>query len=265
MRIPLLSGREFTESDSADGRPVAVINDVFARRFFAGRNPVGEHLAATVRNQRRDLEIVGVAKSTSAAGLRNTPPPTVYVAYSQLTGDFPTTVVIRAGGTAAQAAADIQQIVAAKIPGALIDVHPLASQVAATLGQERMLATLAAAFGAVALALACVGVYGLLAYSVAQRTKEIGIRMALGARRQRIVTLVMTSGARLVLIGLAAGMPVAWAASRWIESLLFGLAPTDPAVMGGAMALLIAAGQFAAFVPARRASLVDSLAALRHD
>ena len=127
------------------------------------------------------------------------------------------------------------------------------------------MATLAGGFGALALTLACIGLYGLLAYSVVQRTKEIGIRMALGAQRTRVVTLVLQRGARLVAIGIAVGLPAAWAASRWVKTLLFGLTPADPVALGGAIVLLAAAGLVAAYVPALRASRVDPLVALRHE
>lgn len=265
MQIRVLSGREFTDRDAAESPPVAIVNEVFARRHFADQNPVGQHLAANVRGRRRDLEIVGLVRNTNAAGLREAPPPTVYVAYAQLTGDFPTTLAVRASGSMGRVASALQQAVRAKLPGAAIQVLPLSAQVAATIVQERMMATLGAGFGVLALTLACVGVYGLLAYSVAQRTKEIGIRMALGAQGRWVIALVLRGGARLVLIGVALGLPLAWAASRWVQSLLFGLTPTDPAVILGAIVLLTAAAQCAAYLPARRASRVDPLVALRHE
>jgi ABC-type antimicrobial peptide transport system permease subunit len=151
------------------------------------------------------------------------------------------------------------------MPGAPIDVRLLSAQVEATLVQERMMATLAGAFGVLALLLTCVGLYGLLACSVAERTREIGIRMALGAQGTRVVAMVLASGAKLLLIGSAIGLPAAWLATRAVRSMLFGLAPTDPGVIVGAMTLLVAAAQLAAYLPARRASRVDPLIALRHE
>jgi putative ABC transport system permease protein len=263
MQIHLLSGREFTDRDSADGPAVAVVNEMFAQRHFANQNPVGRHLSANVRGQRRDLEIVGLVRNTNAYGLRAAPPPTVYVAYAQLTGDFPTTLAIRATGPLGRVSSAIQQALQSKLPDAPVEVRPLSAQVAATIVQEHMMATLAGGFGLLALTLACIGLYGLLAYSVAQRTKEIGIRMALGAQAGRVVALVLERGARLVLIGIALGLPAAWAASRWVESMLFGLTPTDPAAIGGAIVLLTAAAQLAAYLPARRASRLDPVMALR--
>jgi hypothetical protein len=222
-------------------------------------------VTANVRNERRDLEVVGLVRNTHTAGLREPPPPTVYVAYAQLISDFPTTLSVRVNGPPGRMSAVVQRTAQAKLPGVLVDVHPLSAQVNATLAQERLLATLAGGFAVLALGLASVGLYGLLGYGVAQRTKEIGIRLALGARRPQIVALVLGSGARLVVGGLAIGLPLVWAASQWVESMLFGLSPRDPATMAGAVIVLAVAAPCAAYLPARRASRVDSLAALRHD
>ncbi len=265
MGIRLLSGREFTDRDSAKSAAVAVVNEVFAARHFANQNPIGQHLSANVRGRRTDLDIVGLAKNTNAAGLRKSPPPTVYVAYAQLQGDFPTTLAVRAAGPSGQSASAIQRALQSLMPGALIDVRLLSRQVEATMVQERMMATLASGFGLLALTLTCVGLYGLLAYGVAQRTREIGIRMALGAQGNRVVVMVLTSGARLVIIGIALGLPGAWAASQSLGSMLFGLTPTDPTTMAGAIIALAAAAQLAAYLPARRASRVDPLVALRYE
>jgi predicted permease len=265
MQIQLLAGRAFTDRDSADGAAVAVVNEAYAQQYFEGRNAVGKHLSAKVRGQLRDLEIVGLVKNTNAAGLRVAAPPTVYVAYAQLTGDFPTTLAVRAASPTGRVAVAIRQVLESALPGAPIELRPLTAQVDATIVQERMMATLAGGFGLLALTLACVGLYGLLAYTVAQHTMEIGIRMALGSPRTRVVRLVLARGARLVLVGIAVGLPAGWAASLWVESMLFGLTPTDPAAVGGAVLVLTTAALLAAYVPARRASRLDPLAALRHE
>jgi predicted permease len=265
LQIGLRAGRDFTDHDAADSPGVAVVNEAFAQRHFATQDAVGRHLSARVRGKRRDLEIIGVVRNTNAAGLRRPSPPTVYVAYRQLTGDFPTTLAVRAASPLGRVASDVQHALQSKLPGAPIEVRPLSTQVEATFVQERMMATLGGGFGLLALTVACIGLYGLLSYSVAQHTKEIGIRMALGARAARIVAGVLTDGARLVGLGIAVGLPAAWAASRWVESMLFGLTPTDPVVIGGAIALLATAAQVAAYIPARRASRVNPLTALRHD
>lgn len=242
-----------------------MINERYAERHFANQNPIGQHLSATVRGERRDLEIVGLARNTRAAGLRAEPPATVYVPYAQLTGDFPTSLEMRAAGSLAQVAVAVREVLQRRLPNTLIEVRPLSAQVNNTMARERMMATLAATFGLLALALACIGLYGLLAYGVARRTKEIGIRMALGSRRILVVGLVVKGAARLVLIGIVAGLPVAWAASRWIETMLFGVRPMDPVAVMTAIVLLTVTAQLAAYLPAWRASRVDPITALRHE
>ena len=265
MQMQLLAGREFAESDTASRPRVAIVNEAFAERHFPGVNAVGQHLSTRVNGHRSDLEIIGVVRNTQWTGLRAAPPPTVYVAYAQISGDTFSTVAVRAAGGPGRLPFALQQLLQSNVPGASFDVHPLSSQVEATLVQERMMATLAGAFGLLALSLVCVGLFGLLAYGVAQRTKEIGIRMALGAHAGRVVQLVLRDGARLVGIGIALGLPAAWLASRWTKSMLFGVTPTDPTAIGGALALLTVAALLASYLPARRASRLDPLTALRHE
>ena len=265
MQIRLLAGREFTDRDSVDRPAVAIVNRAYARRFFPDQNPVGQHLSAMVRGQRTDLDIVGLVESAINATLRTPPRATVYVAYAQLRGDLPTTVAIRTAGSSAQISRAVRQLLQTKVPSAPIDVRPLSEEVNARMMRERMMATLTSGFGLLAVILACIGLYGLLAYGVARRVKEIGIRIALGAERRRVMTLVVGRAVRLVLIGIAVGLPAALWASRWIESMLFGLKPTDLTTIGSAIAMLIITAQVAVYIPAWRASRVDPLTALRHD
>jgi predicted permease len=263
LQIQILSGREFTELDTATSPAVAIVNEVFAQKHFPNRNPVGERLQAIVAGDRRVVEIVGIARNTNVAGLRQSSPATVYVPYAQSNRNSPGSLAVLASGALGQALTSLQQTVQARLPNMSIAVRPLSAQVGATLVRERLMATLAGGFGALALLLSCIGLYGLLAYTVTQRTKEIGIRMALGARSERVVGLVIGRAAKLVVVGLALGLLATWAATRWIESMLFGLTPTDPFVLTGSMLLLAAAAQLAAYLPARRASRVDPLVALR--
>jgi predicted permease len=264
LQIQLLTGREFTDRDRTDTPLVAIVNEAYAERHFGRQNPVGQHLSASVNGRRGDLEIVGLAGNTKLAGLRAAAPPTVYVAYYQL-APHRTTLSVRAGSPTIQVSRAIQQRLQQKFPSTPIEVRVLSTQVADTFVQERMMATLAGGFALLALILACIGIYGLLAYNVSRRTREIGIRMALGAQARRVVASVITRGSRLVLIGVVAGLPVVWMGSRWIESLLFGVRPLDPATIAGAILVLLAAAQLAAYLPARRASHVDPLEALRHE
>jgi predicted permease len=265
MRTPLLAGREFAESDGSGSPGVAVVNEVYAQRHFPGRNPLGQHLSAMVRGRRAELEIIGVARNAHLRGLREAPPPAVYVAYSQLTGDVPISLVIRASRQAGQTAAAVQKVLQSRLPDAPVEVRGLTAQVDAAMVRERMMATLAGAFGALALILASIGLYGLLNYRVARRTREIGIRMALGARRSSLVGMEIRNAIWLIVTGVALGLPAAWVATKWVESMLFGLQPADPATIAGAVILLTAAALTAAWLPARRASHVDPMTALRHD
>jgi predicted permease len=265
MGIGLTAGRGFDEREDDRGRTVAVVNEMYARRHFESRNPIGQRLAAIVSGQRRDLEIVGVARDVSSVELRAAPPATVYVPYAQLTGNFPSIVLVRAVGSPGPAGAAIRQALQRARPHDVIDVRRLDAQVASTLMRERLLATLAGGFGALATFLAAVGVYGLVGYGVTQRTQEIGIRMAVGAGRSQVVALVLRGAAALLLGGVVIGLPATWAASRWVESMLFGLSPGDPESVGGAVALLTAVALAAAALPAWRAARVDPLTALRRE
>lgn len=265
MRIPVLSGREFTEQDSATSPAVAMVNEKYAQRHFPNQNPVGQRLAAKISGTWRDVEIVGVVKNTNTRSLRTTPSATVYVPYVQQSNHSSATLEIRAAGTFSDVAPKIRQALQSRFPDAPVDVRPFSAQVAATIVQERLMATLASGFGLLALALAGVGIYGLLAYGVARRTKEIGIHMALGAQRRRVIALVLRGARKSLLIGLAIGLPAAMAASRWVESMLFGLKPSDPIAIVAAVLLLATVAHVAAYVPALRASRLDPLAALRHE
>jgi predicted permease len=265
MGIPLAAGREFTDLD-VTGRPsVAIVNRVFAERFLPKQDAVGSHLWAMVGGEQRDLEIVGVSESTHTWSLRAAPRPLVYVAYAQLKGNRPSTLAVRTAGPLAQTSLAVRQLLQSKVPEAPIVVRSFAAQVDSTLFQERMLAALASGFGLLAMLLSSVGLYGLLAYGVARRVKEIGLRMALGAERRQVMALILKRAVTLVAVGVAIGLPAALAAARWIESMLFGLEPTDFVTLAGAIVLLLVTAQLAAYLPAWRASRVDPLAALRQE
>ena len=265
MQIELVAGREFTERDAAGTPPVVIVNEALARRDFPKQQVLGQRLTALVRGERKDLEIVGLARDTSAAGLRRPPPATVYVPYLQLSGNIPTTIVVRAMGPLGQTAAALQRLLQPRMPETPVEVRPLSAQVEASIGRERLLASLAGGFGVLAMTVACVGLYGLLAYGVARRTREIAIRMAIGAPRRQVIAIVLAGAVRPLVAGVALGVPAAWAASRAIESMLFGLSPTDPTTVSGAIAVLAVAALAAAYMPARRASRVDPMIALRSE
>jgi predicted permease len=268
MRIPVLSGREFTWRDSETSTAVAVVNERYAQKHFPDQNPVGLHLTARLSGEPRDLEIVGVVKNTNTQSLRTAPPAIVYLAFAQLPGNRQNraaTLEIRTAAGPAEATPAVRQALQSRFPEAAVNISALSAQVDASIVQERMMATLAGGFGGLALGLASVGIYGLLAYGVARRTKEIGIHMALGAQRRRVIALVLRGARTSLVIGLAIGLPVALAASRWVESMLFGLKPTDPIAVVAAILLLAAVAHIAAYLPALKASRVDPLVALKHE
>lgn len=265
LQTPIMAGRAFTETDSRQSVPVAIINEQYARRYFPGTNPLGQHVTASGRNNKHDLQIVGVAANTASRGLRTPPPPIVYVPYAQLTGDVPATIEIRATLPASALASELRRIVQPLQPNAPVEVTSLAAQVDSTLVQERVMALLGSGFGLLALVLASVGIYGLLAYGVALRGKEIGIRVALGATRRGVIALLMKAAYGPLVAGLALGLLCAWPAARAVQSLLFGLTSVDPVTFGGAIAALVIVAHVAAYVPARRAATADPLTALRQE
>jgi predicted permease len=263
LMIPLAAGRAFTDDDTAGSQPVAIVNERYAQRFFAGKNPLGQRLSSTLNGQARKMEIVGLARNTSASGLRTAPPAVVYLPYAQVPRNRFAAVTVRVSGGLADVAAAMRRILQPVMPNTPIEVRPLTAQVQSTMLQERLMAALAGMLGVLALVLASVGIYGLLAYTVARRTREIGIRMALGAERRRVVRLILNGMRRLVGIGVLAGLPATWAARRSVQSMLFGLTPGDPLVIGGAVAALLLVAHIAAWLPARRAARVDPTIALR--
>jgi putative ABC transport system permease protein len=263
MQTPLISGRDFDERDQ--GTPnVAVVNQAFAARYFPNQNPVGQYLSATVTTPPSDLQVVGVVKDVATRSLRLPPYPTVYVSYFQRASRNDA-LVIRATGSLSQVASAIRNQLQPSFPTTVVEVQALTDQVERTLVQERLMTSLTGGFGVLGLALACVGLYGLLGYSVVRRTREIGIRMALGAQERGVRWLIIGRALRLLIAGATLGTPAAWVVSRWLQSMLFGLTPTDPGIIAGAVALLVMAGMLAAYFPARRATRVDPMTALRSE
>jgi predicted permease len=262
----VVAGREFIPSDDRRATPVAIVNETFARAFVQGQ-PLGQRVS--IPNSPIERQIVGVVADAVYETLRVAPPPTVYVPFLQSGGkqggDIAVTLVVYAPQKLESAAAAIRDYVQPRLGGRPPRIATLSNQVERSLSRERMMATITAIFGALVLALAAIGIYGLLAYWVVQRTQEIGVRLALGADRVGVVRLVLGDALRMVLVGAAIGVPAAWAMSRTISSLLFGLTPGDPRTLLGAVAVLLATGLLAAFVPVRRASAVNPVVALRYE
>ena len=261
MGVPLLAGRDFTDRDDKSSAGVAVVNQAFVARFLPAGPALGQRVSLA-RIAESGVPIVGVAKDMISQSLREAPPPTVYLPLFPRQTEFPA-FVVHAAGSLTRVASELRRVLQPGMPGAAIQIHTLTAQVESALVEERLMATLAAGFGALALILAAIGLYGLLAYTVARRTSELGIRMALGAGRASLIWLILQSALRLLALGLLAGALAAIAASRWIASMLFGLTATDPSTIVIAAAVLLAAGLLAGYPPARRASRIDPMSCLR--
>ena len=263
MGIPLLDGRTFEDGDRADTKPVAVIDRTFADRYFRGQNPIGRKVRST--NDRTFREIVGVVGAVSQTSLEEPAEPHLYVAQSQ-NPVFSMTFVMRTGLSPAALAPAIRGAVNRIDPEQpVFNVRTLRDVVTGSVASERFNALLLALFAQVALVLSLVGVYGLIAGWVSASTREIGVRLALGAGRGAIYRLVLARGLRLACAGVLIGIMLALAGTRVLGSMLFAVGMWDPGVFAGAALLVLTASVLAAWIPARRALAIDPAAALKAD
>ena len=273
LGIPIVAGRDFAAADLDENSPlVVVVNEAFARRAFPGENVVGkQYLTRAPRRTSQTCEIIGVVKDSRYANLRGETPPVIYQPFLQTsTGRGQMVLHARVSGNPGALLPRIReevQRVDKDLP--MFEVNTLAAEMDAALVRERLIATLSSFFGVLALLLAGVGLYGLLAFGVVQRTGEMGVRMALGAQRWDVLWMVLREALSLVLIGVGLGLPAALGAARLAENqisgLLFGLTTGDPVTIAAATGLLAAVAGVAAYLPARRASRVDPMVALRNE
>jgi macrolide transport system ATP-binding/permease protein len=266
LGIPIVLGRTIKERDTSTAPKVVVVNQEFARQFLGG-SPVGRRLGFDGKKGSGEYEIVGVVGGAKYEDLRSDVPPTVYIATLQEPADLGAMhFEVRTAGDPNQMIPAVRRVAEGLDSNlALFDVRSQVQQIDQTLFQERLFARLTGFFGMLALLLGCIGVYGVMAFAVTRRTREIGIRMALGASRSGILGMVLRETLVLVAIGITLGVFGALEATRLISSLLFGLKPNDPLTIAGAALLLVAAAAFAGYVPARRASRVDPMVALRYE
>ena len=257
--IPLLRGRDFDERDTAASARVVIINDTLARRYFPNEDPIGHRIR---RGQWRT--IVGVVGSVKHQQPMRDPVPMMYLPFAQSPG--PAWVVVRTAGDPVKLAAVARGVVRALDPDVpVLRLRTMRQVVSDSLSEERLITSLVAGFSLFALALAAIGIYGVIAYSVSQRTHEMGVRFALGASSGHVLALVVRKGALLAGAGVVVGVPAALAASRVMASLLHGISPRDLTVFAGVPAVLLAVALLASYIPARRAARVDPLVALRYE
>jgi predicted permease len=263
LRIPLVGGRDFTDADRKNTHPVAIISEAMANQFWPGQNAVGKRFHFFGEPQLR--EVVGVVRNTVVNAIGEDPQP---LAYLPLTQDFApaATMQVRTSGSPESVIAAVRsQVQSLDTNLALTNLNTIEELIDQGLWAPRVGAGLLAVFGALALLLAIVGVYGVLSYSVSQQTREIGIRMAMGARTASVLSLVVRQGMRLALVGLALGLVIAFAGMRLLSSLLFGVSAHDPATFAGVSLILATAAILGCYVPARRAAKINPISALRYE
>lgn len=265
LGTPVLLGREFTSHDELNTSKVAVVNEAFARYYYAGASPIGRRLRWNA--DRTTIEIVGMVKDVHYESLRQLPPPTIYFPASQ--SKEPQnwySWILRSTLEPATLKPSIEASLRQVNPTLRVSgLKTLTDHIDRTILRERLLATLSAFFGALALALAALGLYGVLAFRVAARRREIGVRMALGAPPAQVLWLVFREATMLVLAGVVIGLTIAAGASKLTASMLFNLQPSDPATFALAAIVLVGAGALAAYLPARRATRLDPVQAIRYE
>ncbi|MGH9741515.1 MAG: ADOP family duplicated permease [Candidatus Acidiferrum sp.] len=267
--IPILMGRDIGPQDTGNGQRIGVINETFARKFFPNSNPIGKRVLVHEAVGPFDFVIVGVAADSKHGSVREKPFPRFYAPFFNPEGNsWPTraTFIVRTFGAPAGVSSAIRSTVkdaAANLPP--VTPKTLNQQLANSLATDRMITELSGAFGALAIVLVCIGLYGIMAYAVSGRTNEIGIRVALGAQRSNVLWLILMESLLLVVVGVVIGVPIVFAAGKWISSLLFGVKAADPLAIALATLLMFVVGTLACYIPARRATRVDPIVALRYE
>ena len=265
LKIPLFLGRTIETRDTAASTPVAIVNRTFVNEYFPGTNPVGQHMEHGDPFKAPGSEIVGVVNDSKFFDLRDKPKPMVFYPISQkAVHSFE--LVLRTAAEPNSIASEVRNVlkqINSRLP--ILEQRTLNDQIEDSLEQQKMITSLCSVFGLLALLLASIGIYGTLAYSVAGRTAEIGTRMAIGAQKWHVISLVLRDLVFVLFVGLLLGLPFAFGATRWLESFLFGVKPLDPLSLSASVLLIAGIALLAGYLPARRAAKIDPMRALRHE
>ena len=265
MRIPLKRGRLFTDQEASEMRHVVVINEAFARQHFPNEDPLGKRVTIYMKDDNQPCEIIGVVGDSKHMNLDAEVRPMSYWPHPELASSG-MTIVVRTRGDAAAITSSARNVIRALDPEQPVaDVRTMESLIGTSVARARFNTLLLTIFAMVALLLAGVGIYGVMAYSVSQRTREIGVRMALGARAGDALWLVVRRGMALALAGVAIGVAASFALTRLMETLLFNVSATDPLTFAGVPLLLMFVALLACLIPARRAAKVDPMVTLRYE
>ena len=270
LAIPFSRGRQFDERDNQHAPPVIIVNETFARRYFAGTEALGQHII--IEGEKGDngvppqREIIGIVGDVRHESLDTESGAEYYVPYTQAPEPFMSLVVRSSASNPGSLVASVREVIKQIDKDQYVAaIQPMTKLVTDSVARRRFNALLTGLFAIVALLLASVGIFGVLNYSVAQRTQEIGLRVALGAQTRDVLRLVLGQGVRLILFGLALGLAVSFALTRVLAVMLFGVTPTDPLTFVGVSLLLTSVALLACYIPARRATKVNPLVALRYE
>jgi putative ABC transport system permease protein len=265
LGVPLLAGRTFTDRDDANAAAVAIVSEATAHHFWPGQDVIGKHLRGACGDDKTWCQVVGVVGDLKQHHLEQASKLAVYVPFSQDPWAF-FALVVRTRLEPASAASAVESAIhSVDADEPVYNVRPMRDVEAASLSPQRLQIALIGLFAALALVLACMGIYGVMAYSVAQRTSEIGVRMALGAQTSNVLGLILGEGLRLAVLGAAIGLAGSFFAARLVSGMLFGVAPSDPFTFASVAVVLVAVAMVACYIPARRATRVDPLVALRYE
>ena len=266
LGIPIIAGRSFGPQDTATSPEVAIINQSLARSRFPHGNPVGKRLRFGIPLKDEWVQVIGICDDTRYTNLRDNAPPQFFVPYVQRSEEGGGTYAVRAPLQPSMIVPTLRQVVQQADPDLpIVNIRTQREQIDDSMRMERTFAALTTGFGALALALACVGVFGVMAYSVAQRTNEIGIRMALGAQPGQVKGMILCESTLLAAVGISGGIVGVLLLSRLVNSMLYGIRPYDPVSMVVGILILLAVALAASWIPARRAAGVQPMEALRHE